>query len=69
MASLPGIGWPRKKGSAPHGVLTGATWLFFASLWIGLTPSHLFFIHDNIMHFLALGVGTVKCNRPRLSIA
>jgi hypothetical protein len=40
----------------------------FYDIWIRLTPSHLFFIHHNIMHFVTLGVGAVKGNRPRLSI-
>jgi hypothetical protein len=57
------------KASAPDVTSRTGGLLLSLNLWSRLSLSHPFFKHENIMYLLALGIGAVKCNRPRLSIA
>jgi hypothetical protein len=57
------------KANAPHVTSRTGRLLLSLNLWSRLSLSHHFFKHDNIMYFVALGIGAVKCNRPCLSVA
>ncbi len=60
---------PMQEKKCPHTLPHAWALLFSTSIWIRPMLSHLFFVHDNIMHFVTLRIRTAKCNRPRLSLA